>query len=133
MIVYDLNHKEHYWNLAKHKSNHLKDRPRSKLHLEARELLKSIFPMYTILEEVPLPGTRLFIDFYIIEKLFSLEVQGQQHYEFNGFYFQHKYNWINALNRDLKKAQWCEINNITLVELRYDRIKQWRDIITAAC
>ncbi len=133
MIVYDLNHKEHYWNLSKYKSNHLKDRPRSNLHLEARKLLKSIFPMYTVLEEVPLPGTRLFIDFYIIEKLFSVEVNGPQHYKFNQFYFQHKLSWINAQNRDLNKKLWCQINDITLVELRYDRIKQWRDIITAAC
>lgn len=133
MIVYDLNNRKHYWNLGKYKSNHLKDRPRSDLHIKARELLKSIFPMYTVLEEVPIPGLGMFFDFYIIEKLYSVEVQGQQHYKFSPFYFQHKYNWIKAQNRDLKKVEWCKINNITLVELPYDRKKQWRDIITAAC
>lgn len=110
-------------------------RDRSDLHLRARLLLKSMFPCDRILEEVTLPGSRkngaiLYSDFLLPSKSVMVEVQGEQHYKFSSFYHKDKAGFLKSKLRDKDKREWCELNDIQLVELPYNETDDdWRQRI----
>ena len=105
--------------------------------MAARDLLKEIFSGYTILEEVKLPGSRdpvkksvLFLDFFIPNAMLGIEVHGQQHYEFSKFFHKTKAGFLKAVARDFIKEDWCNLNEIELIALKYsDTIDDWREQI----
>lgn len=106
----------------------------SNLHKEAREVLNTVFPNDNIYEEVTLPGSQvnrqpLTADFFIPSYRIIVEVQGEQHYKFNKFHYKDKKSFLMAKARDNKKREWCEINGITLIELRYDEKDVWEQRI----
>ena len=71
-------------------------------------------------EEFPVVGTRLSLDFYNANKRVAVEVQGSQHTKYNKFFHGgHKNNYLEQLKRDQIKAEFCEVNDIILVEI-YD-------------
>ena len=81
--------RERNWNLSKCVVSGDQKRPRSKLHILARKILKEEFPYDTILEEVPLVGSHkpsrkstLYVDFFIPSHSLAIEVHGRQHFEF---------------------------------------------------
>ena len=119
----------HNWKLHGYVVRASESRPRSKLHLKARTILKDIFPTVQILEEVAAPITRtekLFFDFYINTVKLVVEVHGQQHYKFNTLFHSSAQDFANQRKRDRRKAEWCEYNNITYVELPYNEDEdQW--------
>ena len=120
----------HNWKLHGYVVRASESRPRSKLHLKARTILKDIFPTVQILEEVATPITRtekLFFDLYINTVKLVVEVHGQQHYKFNTLFHSSAQDFANQRKRDRRKAEWCEYNNITYVELPYNEDEdQWR-------
>lgn len=98
---------------------------RSSFHLAARALLKEMFPMEIILEEVPLPGTTgLSADFFVPTKMIMVETHGRQHYEFIPHFHTNWQGFLKAKQRDRDKQKWCEINKIKYVELPYNEDKQ---------
>lgn len=108
----------------------------SKLHCAVREILKEIFPFNEILEEVELVGTKrrstknLTADFFIPIRNLIVEAHGEQHYEYSNFFYGKRFNFHKAQTRDQLKKQWCEQNNITIVELSYkDKPDTWRQTI----
>lgn len=126
MKVKGLDGREHSWNIAKHIVPNNATRPRSDLHLEARKLLKGLYPSYTILEELFLPGSNgLYLDFFVSQLSLAIEVHGRQHYEFIQHFHGDKISFIKAQKRDRDKKQWLDLNNITLIELRYDEQDKW--------
>lgn len=103
----------------------------SEHHLRARKLLKEIFPLELIFEEVALPGSsakkQLFADFYIHSIKLMIEVNGEQHYSKNSFFHKNHADFIKGKLRDKDKQNWCEINNISLVVLPYmENDDEWR-------
>jgi hypothetical protein len=120
----------HNWKLHGYVVRANESRPRSKLHLKARTILKDIFPTVQILEEVAAPITRtekLFFDFYLNTVKLVVEVHGQQHYKFNTLFHTSAQDFANQRKRDRRKAEWCEYNNITYIELPYSEDDdQWR-------
>ncbi len=110
----------------------------SRYHLQARNLLKELYPMDIIHEEVTLPGTKnrvnsksMYADFYIHSYRLMIEVQGEQHYKFNAHFFTTKLDFRIAQTRDAIKQDWCELNGITLIALPYkETIDEWRTRIT---
>ena len=68
MKIRDLNNEIHTWSLSGYVVAANEMRPRSKLHLAARELLIQLFPTVQVMEEVLVPLTRYekgYFDFYI--------------------------------------------------------------------
>ena len=130
MKIRGLDGQIHNWKLHGYVVRASESRPRSKLHLKARSILKDIFPTVQILEEVAAPITRtekLFFDFYINTVKLVVEVHGQQHYKFNTLFHSSAQDFANQRKRDRRKAEWCEYNNITYVELPYNEDEdQWR-------
>jgi hypothetical protein len=94
-----------------------------------------VFNGYNILEEVKLPGSRdpakksvLYLDFFIPNIKIGVEVHGEQHYKYVPFFHKSKAGFLQAQTRDRIKAEWCELNSIELIVLKYDSTeKYWRE------
>lgn len=122
MKVVGLDGRTYSWKLAGHVPLDSDDRPRSSNHIRARALLATLFPADQRLEEVSLPGSGgLFADFYLPNRKFIIEVHGAQHFRFNGFFHETRLDFVQAQARDRRKAEWCQINNIRLIELAHDQ------------
>lgn len=134
MKIKGLDGKEYNWNPT---VSQAKSQARSSLHKKAKELLDAMFPYDRILEEVSLVGSRtnrrrstLRADFFIPNRNMVVEVHGEQHYKFNNFFFKDKMSFYKAKARDSEKKEWCELNDIQLVELNYNEdIDEWRSKI----
>ena len=133
MKVVGLNGREYNLDLKKYMNN---DRgKRSFYHLQAREIIQDIFHGYNILEEVKLPGSVnpakksvLYLDFFIPNVRIGVEVHGEQHFKYTPFFHKSKAGFLRAKARDRDKAEWCEINDIELIVLRYDSSQEyWRE------
>jgi len=138
MKVRGINGKEYVWNLSSYDVFYDDTRKRSKYHLRARNLLREIFNRYRILEEVKLPGSTalnrksvLYIDFYIPSIKMGFEVHGEQHYKYNPFFHKSQADFLKAKARDEDKIEWCEINDIDIIVLKYSESDdEWRKQIT---
>lgn len=107
-------------------------RERSSHHLRVRTLLKKLYPLQKILEEVPIPGIGLFADFYLPHKKTLIEVHGSQHYEFSPFFHGSLLKFQLSKNNDKRKREWCILNNIRYIELRYDKDDdEWKKLIVS--
>ncbi len=106
------------------------NRPRSSYHLNARKLLKEVFPACQALEEVKIQIRRnefLFVDFYIPRLDMMVEVQGEQHFQFSSHFHKSRMDFLMQKKRDREKAEWCALNNLQLVYLNYNEdIDVWR-------
>lgn len=137
MKVIGLNGKEYAWNLTGYSVAANDERKRSKYHIRARNLLKEMFHSYRILEEVKLPGSTqrhkkgvLFLDFFVPQIKLAIEVHGQQHYEFCSFFHKNKADFLLAKAKDEDKIEWCRLNSVDLIVLKYsDTDEEWRNQI----
>jgi len=73
----------------------------------------------------------MYLDFFIRTTQFlAFEIQGEQHYKSNTHFFDNKLAFYKAQNRDRQKREWCELNNINLIELTYKETEDgWRQKI----
>ena len=134
MKVTGLNGREYAWNLNGYNVLASDTRVRSKYHVRARDVLKQIFHSYRILEEVKLPGSTpshrrgvLYLDFYVPQIMLAVEVHGQQHYNYTPFFHKNKADFAIAKAKDEDKIEWCELNKIDIIVLRYsDTDEHWR-------
>ena len=122
----DFDGKEHIFNFKKICKDSSSP---SGLHLSARKLLKSRFPFSTIYEEVQLLGTGLIADFFIPDLSVLVEVHGEQHYKFVKRFHKTKAGFKKSQLRDQKKKDWCELNDIIFIELPFDKVDDWPNII----
>lgn len=136
MKVIGLDGKSYKWQL----SGYMRESTNPSSHHEkVREILKELFPTQIILEEVALPGSGrdvLFADFFIPHRRLLIEVHGRQHYEhvahFHGTDTPGKIKFYKSQQRDRNKKEWCDINNITFVELSYKEDENvWRRKISS--
>ena len=106
------------------------DYNKSSLHIRAKKLIKEIFPATYLAEEVSIQinnKQRLYIDIYVPVLQTAIEIHGQQHFCNNKHFYKNNKQFAMARGRDLLKKQWCEINNITLVELLHNETEdEWR-------
>lgn len=117
-------------------SNRRRTGPCSKYHKRARELLSEIFPASVIIEELSLKGSKtannntLAADFFIPSRNLIIEVHGPQHYDFIRHFHKSKYEFFKGCARDKTKIAWCELNDISIVVLKYsDTDEEWRKAI----
>jgi len=135
--VTGLNGREYNLNLQKYDVKANDKRKRSRHHIRARKLIKEVYHSYRILEEVKLPGSTsahkrsvLYLDFFIPNIRKAVEVHGRQHYEHIPFFHKSKADFILAKARDEDKIEWCEINDIEIITLKFSGSDdEWRKSI----
>lgn len=95
---------------------------RSQCQESLRELLEEIYDRRDILEEFPIPGERLFLDFFIPKRSIAFEFHGQQHFKYNPHFHVDRRAFLQQKERDRRKREWCDLNEITLVEIQDKQI-----------
>ena len=91
---------------------------RSKFQFSVKQYIKQYWFNHIVFEEFPLVGTKLSLDFYNANKKIAIEVQGQQHIKYTPFFHgNYKNNYLAQLDRDKKKLNFCEINDLRLIEI----------------
>lgn len=131
MNVKDLDGNSSSWHLT---GNIMKGsiEHKSTYHLNARQILKIIYPTMQILEEVPISIRKseiLYLDFYIPLIRVCVEVHGEQHYSFVPYYHTNKLAFLKAQKRDKDKKEWCVINGVRYIELPFHKQSEWENII----
>lgn len=101
----------------------------SSLHLSARKLVQKKLGLCSIYEEVQLLGSRLIVDFFIPDVKVIIEVHGEQHYKFVKHFHKSQATFNRSKARDLAKQEWCNLNEFTYIELAYNKINTWENII----
>lgn len=120
-------------NSEKNSSN-IYDENFSSLHLEVRCLLKKCFPYSRIYEEVLLSGCKgiggtLRADFLIPDLKIIVEANGRQHYEYTEYFHKDEKSFFIYQKNDEIKKDWALDNNITYIELPYNKKNEWENII----
>jgi len=91
---------------------------RSKIQYQVKKILEDFWGKHVVFEEFPVAGTKMSLDFYNANKKIAVEVQGKQHFKYvPHFHGKNKINFISQLRRDNQKKEFCEMNNIKLVEI----------------
>src|SRR5688572_5099740 len=105
-------------NVDVRESRHpLKAMSKSTLQGAAGQKLKEKYPLESILEEFPIPGSRMSVDFFIPKKKLIVECDGIQHKEFTPFFhgdIMASKAFANQKSRDRIKDQWAEMNGFRL-------------------
>ena len=91
---------------------------RSKIQKRIKDLLYKHWVADVVFEELPVAGTRMTLDFYNASRKIAVEVDGNQHYKFNKFFHSNsRQKFLAQLQRDDKKENFCDINQITLARV----------------
>jgi len=90
---------------------------RSKFQNEVKKFLKPYWKNDVVFEEFRIVGTRLSLDFYNANKCIAVEVQGDQHIRYVKHFHKNRLKYLDQLKRDQKKFDFCEINDIKLLEV----------------
>ena len=109
-----------------------REQSRSRGQFNLGKKLRLIYTTASILEEFSIPGSRLSLDFFIPSRNLAFEFQGIQHDKFNSFFHETKADFQRQRSRDADKLRWCQMNEITLIEVR-DKdmlVRDLRSLIT---
>ena len=108
--IISLNAKKYYINWEKDGD--------SSLEIKFRDLIYPYWKNSIILFQCAIPGSRLELDFLNINKRLCVEVDGEQHNNWNPFFYNNnRNNFVRAFKRDLDKESWCEKNSIKMLHL----------------
>jgi len=100
---------------------------RSKFQKSVKDFLREYWSRHVVFEEFPIAGTRMTLDFYNANEKIAIEVQGGQHTKYVPFFHgNYKNNYLMQLKRDHQKHDFCELNDIKLVEI-YEKDKLSKD------
>lgn len=104
---------------------------KSELHKITRELIKEEYPTIQFLEEVTVNlrrGQVVYLDFYLPLYKIAIECSGEQHYKYIPHFHGSPQGFAKAKQCDQMKKDWCELNDIKLIELPFNENKeQWRN------
>ncbi len=93
---------------------------RSKFQAEVRKYLYKYWKYDAVYEEFRVVGTQLSLDFYNHNRKIAIEVQGAQHLKFVKHFHKTRANFVRQIRRDNKKLEFCEMNDIKLIEIYPD-------------
>ncbi len=90
---------------------------RSKFQKGVKDFLRNYWHLDIVFEEFRIVGSRLSLDFYNANKRIAIEVQGAQHTKYVKHFHKNRLKYLDQLKRDQKKLDFCERNDINLVEI----------------
>jgi len=98
----------------------------SKLEIKFRDLIYPFWKNSIILYQARIPGSLLRLDFLNANKRLCVEINGAQHDEFNKhFHHNSRMNYLASIKRDVIKENWLQANNINLIELYEEDLKNF--------
>lgn len=100
----------------------------SKLEEEIADWFCTYWERDIVLAQFGIPGTRLSLDFFNVTKRIAIEGQGRQHSQYVPFLSGSRAGYLGQIKRDIKKSQWCEMNDIKLIEIHPNHLpltKAW--------
>lgn len=110
-------------NVDKYRINWDK-KSRSNYQFKFKQFLKNHIFCHVVFEEFPIFGSRMTLDLYDATTKIAYEVQGEQHNAFSKhFHNNSRLNYLDQIKRDIAKLNFCESNNIKLVEVYPDDLK----------
>lgn len=117
MKLKNLNGREIYKNCTSYKVD-WEQKCRSKIQRKVKEFLKKHWKNKLVYEEFPVYGSRMTLDIFCATDMVAIEIQGVQHGKFNKFFHSDdRGKFLSQIQRDCKKSDWCEMNEIRLVEI----------------
>lgn len=91
---------------------------RSKAQFKVKQFLRPFWCQHIVYEEFPVFGSRLKVDFLNVTRKVAIEVQGDQHENFNRFFHDNsRLNFLKSIIRDTTKMEWLAKNNFKLIEI----------------
>jgi hypothetical protein len=97
---------------------------RSKIQFSVKQFLKKYWKNHIVYEEFPVYGSLMKVDILNATKMIAVEVNGDQHGEFNEFFHNNSRNKYQAsIIRDFKKLEWLESNNFQVIEINEDEVE----------
>lgn len=126
MKVKGLDGRTYTWSFYGRSHTGGEDAPlRSGLHGRVRNVLRKIYPVDRIMEEVGLPGSDgLRVDFFLPLRKLVVEAHGEQHYRFVAHFHGTPMGFLQSKQRDRKKLEWCELNGLQVIELAYNETEE---------
>lgn len=104
-------------------------RHNSKGEIAIKKILDAHNINYITQKRFPELGNLLSFDFYLPEKNLLIEYQGEQHYmaipHFGG-----EEKFLRQQENDCLKRDFCNVKNIALLEIKYDKIKELENILS---
>lgn len=116
MRLLSLNHKLINKNYHKYLINWDK-KEASKFQTDVKNFLYPYLKLHICYSEFPIVQTRMRIDIFDATTLIAYEIMGVQHNEYIPFFHGNPAHYLAQIKRDVKKAQFCEINGIKLIEI----------------
>lgn len=93
---------------------------RSKFQREVKKYIYKYWRYDAVYEEFKVAGTQLSLDFYNHTQKIAIEVQGAQHLQFVKHFHKTRANFVRQIRRDDKKMDFCDINDIKLLQIYPD-------------
>jgi len=90
----------------------------SKFQTRVKDFFRPYWQGQIVLEEFRIPSTLWRIDFLNLNKKLAVEVNGNQHREYNEHFHQgSRVKYLNQIKRDYKKEQWILLNGFLYCEV----------------
>lgn len=90
----------------------------SKFQRRVKEFLHHFWKNQVVCEEFPVVGTRMRLDFYNVTRRIAVECDGEQHNSYSKHFHRGSLSvFQKQIQRDDKKTEWCEKNDITLIRI----------------
>ena len=123
MRLYNINGKLVSKNVVKYKIDWEKS-CRSKIQFEVKSFFKDHWENHICYEEFPVFGTRMKVDLINFTRKIAVEVQGDQHNQYNKFFHGgSRDKYLASIKRDMKKINWLELNDFNVLEIETKDIK----------
>jgi hypothetical protein len=83
------------------------------------KLFKAAFPRTRLVKQkqIKYNGQILRFDFFIPSLNLYVEVQGQQHFTFNSFFYESELDFKKQKRRDSLKEEWCELEGASFCSI----------------
>lgn len=121
MKILDANGREVNVNISKYTIDW--DRVVSKPQKQTKDALRGIWGGQAVCEEFKIPASRMRIDLINFSMGVVVEVSPKGSHKYNKFFNKNRSNFLRAAKRDIKKAEWCELNGFRYVEIVDEDLK----------
>jgi len=96
----------------------------SKPQFLVKSFLRKYWEYDPVTEEFFIPGSKLRIDLFNIRLKIAVEISPiKVHCQYNPWMHKSRFGFLDKVKKDEQKRNWCNVNNIRLVELYDDDIK----------